>query len=593
MFIWFCVYKKKILLASNLKILFMKKFILFSFLLVSQIGLSQSYNTMWIPDTLTGTNFNLTIKDTFAQIVNTGNQTITGGINGKFWGPTLFINKGDTVHMNVSNNLNDSTTIHWHGMHLPAVMDGGPHQIIPPGTIWQPYWEVKNQASTLWYHPHMHEMSQEQITKGIGGFIIVRDAAESALALPRKYGVDDIPIVITDRDINTQHQFSIVPYGDSIMANMTLRAQYSVPAQYVRLRLLNGAIETSYNLGFSDNRSFYVIGTDGGLLNSPVLINGATPRYLLSAGERVEIMVDFSGQSGNSVFLKAYNQSLGNFIPGGESFPNGPFASFLGHTNYNIVKLNVTSATSNPITSVPATLVSNSYPLEQDAALTRTITLSDSSGVTSVPILGPNAFILGHQLFDFNTINHSIPLNQTEIWELKSTSIFAHPFHIHDVEFKILTINGATPPTYQQGWKDVVLVEGGKTVRFIAKFDDYADPTHPFMYHCHIALHEDEGMMGQFVVTDASGLDEIKPNEIDFTIYPNPTNERIFFSFADETTDVYYLSIKNLSGKTVLMLPKPQLENGIDVSNLKKGVYFVELTDNKTKSKTTRKIVIE
>ncbi len=571
----------------------MKKIILFLILVTSQVGFSQSYNTMWIPDTLSGTNFNLTIKDTFAQIVNTGNQTITGGINGKFWGPTLFINKGDTVHMNVNNNLNDSTTIHWHGMHLPAVMDGGPHQIIPPGTTWQPYWEVKNQASTLWYHPHMHEMSQEQITKGIGGFIIVRDAAESALALPRKYGVDDIPIMITDRDINTQHQFSIVPYGDSIMANMTLRAQYSVPAQYVRLRLLNGAIETSYNLGFSDNRSFYVIGTDGGLLNSPVLINGATPRYLLSAGERVEIMVDFSGQSGNSVFLKAYNQSLGNFIPGGESFPNGPFASFLGHTNYNIVKLNVTSATSNPFTSVPATLVSNIYPLEQDAALTRTITLSDSTGVTSVPILGPNAFILGHQLFDFNTINHSIPLNQTEIWELKSTSIFAHPFHIHDVEFKILTINGATPPTYQQGWKDVVLVEGGKTVRFIAKFDDYADPTHPFMYHCHIALHEDEGMMGQFVVTDASGLDEIKPTEIDFTIYPNPTNERIFFSFADEATDVYYLSIKNLSGKTVLMLPKPQLENGIDVSNLKKGVYFVELTDNKTKSKTTRKIVIE
>ena len=571
----------------------MKKIILFLILVTSQVGFSQSYNTMWIPDTLSGTNFNLTIKDTFAQIVNTGNQTITGGINGKFWGPTLFINKGDTVHMNVNNNLNDSTTIHWHGMHLPAVMDGGPHQIIPPGTTWQPYWEVKNQASTLWYHPHMHEMSQEQITKGIGGFIIVRDAAESALALPRKYGVDDIPIVITDRDINTQHQFSIVPYGDSIMANMTLRAQYSVPAQYVRLRLLNGAIETSYNLGFSDNRSFYVIGTDGGLLNSPILINGATPRYLLSAGERVEIMMDFSGQSGNSVFLKAYNQSLGNFIPGGESFPNGPFASFLGHTNYNIVKLNVTSATSNPITSVPATLVSNIYPLEQDAALTRTITLSDSSGVTSVPILGPNAFILGHQLFDFNTINHSIPLNQTEIWELKSTSIFAHPFHIHDVEFKILTINGATPPTYQQGWKDVVLVEGGKTVRFIAKFDDYADPTHPFMYHCHIALHEDEGMMGQFVVTDASGLDEVKPTEIDFTIYPNPTNERIFFSFADETTDVYYLSIKNLSGKTVLMLPKPQLENGIDVSNLKKGVYFVELTDNKTKSKTTKKIIIE
>jgi bilirubin oxidase len=565
--------------------------ILFSSILT--IGFSQSYNNMWIPDTLSGTNFSLNIRDTFAQITNSGNQTITGGINGKFWGPTLFINKGDVVHMNVTNYLNDSTTIHWHGMHLPAVMDGGPHQIIPPGTNWQPYWEVKNQAATLWYHPHMHEMSQEQITKGIGGFIIVRDAEESALALPRKYGVDDIPIVITDRDINTQHQFAIVPYGDSILANMTLRAQYPVPAQFVRLRLLNGAIETSYNLGFSDNRSFYVIGTDGGLLNAPVLINGTNPRYLLSAGERVEIMVDFSGQAGSSVFLKAYNQSLGNFIPGGESFPNGPFASFLGHTNYNIVKLNVSSATANPISSVPATLANNSYPLEQNAALTRTITISDSTGVTSVPILGPNAFILGHQLFNFNTINHTIPLNQTEVWELKSTSIFAHPFHIHDVEFKILTINGATPPTYQQGWKDVVLVEGGKTVRFIAQFSDYADITHPFMYHCHIALHEDEGMMGQFIVEDQAGLNEIVKKEVDFTVFPNPSNDRIFFSFADKNTEIYYLSLKNLNGKTILMMPKPDLKNGIDVSHFTKGVYFVELMDQETKTLSRKKIIID
>jgi len=553
---------------------------------------AQSYNTLWIPDTLTGTNFNLTIKDTFAQIVNTGNQTITGGINGKFWGPTLIINKGDLVNMNVQNDLNDSTTIHWHGMHLPAVMDGGPHQIIPPGTLWQPYWEVKNQASTLWYHPHMHEMSQEQITKGIGGFIIVRDAAEAALALPRKYGVDDIPIAITDRDFNTQNQFSIVPYGDSIMANMTLRAQYSVPAQYVRLRLLNGAIETSYNLGFSDNRSFYIIGTDGGLLAAPLLINGATPRFLLSAGERVEILVNFSGQAGSSVFLKAYNQSLGNFIPGGESFPNGPFASFLGHTNYNIVKLNVTNATANPITSVPTSLVTNTYPLEQDAALTRIITLSDSTGVTSVPILGPNAFILGHQLFNFNTINHSIPLNQTEVWELKSTSIFGHPFHIHDVEFKILTINGATAPTYQQGWKDVVLVEGGKTVRFIAKFDDYADATHPFMYHCHIALHEDEGMMGQFVVTDINSVNEISKEEIPITLFPNPAHDKLFVEFKNQAQSAYYVSIKDFLGRTKLMLPQPYLKDGIDISTLVKGVYTISIMEKASKQVVTKTFIV-
>lgn len=561
-------------------------------ILLSGISFSQSYNTLWIPDTLSGPNFTLTIRDTFAQIVSTGNQTITGGVNGKFWGPTLLMNKGDVVHMTVNNQLNDSTTLHWHGMHLPAVMDGGPHQIIPPGTTWQPYWEVKNQAATLWYHPHMHEMSQEQVTKGIGGFIIIRDAEEAALNLPRKYGVDDIPVMITDRDINAQHQFAIVPYGDSIMANMTLRAQYNVPAQVVRFRLLNGAIETSYNLGFSDNRSFYVIGTDGGLLDAPVLVNGATPRYILNAGERLEILVDLSGQSGTSVFLKAFNQSLPNFVAGSESFPNGPFASYLGHTNYNILKLNIGNQTANPVSTIPTALISNQYPLEQDAALTRTITISDSTGVTSVPILGPNAFILGHQLFNMNVINHTIPLNQTEIWELKSTSGFGHPFHIHDVEFKILTINGVAPTAQQAGWKDVVLVERNKTVRFIAKFSDYADATHPFMYHCHIALHEDEGMMGQFVVTDQAGMKETSLLN-DFTIFPNPTKEKIFVQLGDVPSEIYYATITNASGKIVMMLPKPELSSGIDVSNLKRGTYFLELTEQKTKLKTTKKFIIE
>ena len=214
------------------------------------------YNTLWIPDTLSGTTFNLSLKDTFSQILP-GNQTITAGINGSFWGPTLFINKGDSVFMHVSNFLNDSTTIHWHGMHLPAEMDGGPHQIIPPGTVWQPYWKVSNNAATYWYHPHLHEMTMDQITKGLGGLIIVRDSIEALLPLPRTYGIDDIPLVLTDRDINSSNQFDVVPYGDSMIVNGTLRPQYTVPAQIVRFRILNAAVERSYNIGFSDNRNFY------------------------------------------------------------------------------------------------------------------------------------------------------------------------------------------------------------------------------------------------------------------------------------------------------------------------------------------------
>jgi bilirubin oxidase len=548
------------------------------------VSSSQNYNNMWIPDTLSGTTFNLNIKDTFAQIVNSGNQTITGGINGKFWGPTLFFNKGDVVHMNVKNGLNDSTTLHWHGMHLPAVMDGGPHQIIPPGTTWQPYWEVKNEASTYWYHPHLHEMTEEQITKGIGGLIIVRDEVESKLALPRTYGVDDIPLVLSDRDISTSNQFTVVPYGDSMMTNMTLRAQFTVPSQVVRFRVLNGGVERSYNLGFSDGRTFQVIASDGGLLNAPVPLT----RYLLHSGERIEILVDFTNQNGTSVNLMAYNSTLGQNVAGGDFFPNGPFVNYLARKDFNVLHINVGAQTSMPITTIPTSLRTVTTIPQADANITRKLTISD----TTVAGIAGAAFVINHKFFDFNTNNYEVPLNNTEIWEITSSSNFGHPFHIHDVEFNILSVAGVAPVAAQAGWKDVVFVPSKSTVKFIAKFDDYADDLHPFMYHCHISLHEDEGMMGQFVVKNlTNGIKNIDKESLDYTVYPNPANEKLYFSFNNVNTKVYYVSILNIVGKAVMMLPRPDWQNGIDISNLSNGTYLIQLIDDETKSTTIKKFV--
>ncbi len=187
------------------------------------------YNTLRIPDTLAGTTFNLTARDTFVNILP-GTPTITGSFNSDFWGPTLIWNKGDVVHINVDNQTADTTTVHWHGMHLPAIMDGGPHQTIPPYTSWHPYWKIDNNAATYWYHPHLDMKAEEQMNMGFGGFIIIRDSAESLLPLPRKYGVDDIPLALTDRRFDASNQFVIAPYGDSMLTNGVVRAQYNVPA---------------------------------------------------------------------------------------------------------------------------------------------------------------------------------------------------------------------------------------------------------------------------------------------------------------------------------------------------------------------------
>jgi blue copper oxidase len=547
------------------------------------------YNSLWIPDTLAGPNFNLTIKDTLSQI-RPGQQTITGGINSKFWGPTLIFQKGDTVRMNVKNKLNESTTIHWHGMHLPAVMDGGPHQVIPAGTTWQPYWKVQNHAATYWYHPHLHEKTTEHVTKGIGGFIIVRDSTESALALPRTYGVDDIPLVLTSRKYDGNNQFitTNVAYGDYMLSNGTPNAQVSLPKQYVRFRILNAEIERGYDLGFSDNRSFYIISNDGGLLNSPV----QTTRVKLLVGERVEIMVNLGAdQVGSSLDLMAYNANQAFGFPGGEPNTTGQFGSLLNNTNFSVLRINVVTATSNPITSVPATLANHTYFTASDATVTRSISITNGNpGPNSVPFNFDNSsFVLG-------TINKTVNLNDVEKWTVTNNNVFGHTFHIHDVEFKIVARNGsaAAVGSHESGWKDVMYVPKGENVTFVAKFDDYADAIHPFMYHCHFSNHEDGGMMGQFVVKpQATAVEKNIESVPDFSLFPNPAKDRLYINFSNPEAVVYYIKVINSAGRVVLMLPQPELRNGIDVSTLSKGMYVLELTDFKTKQVTTKKFIRE
>jgi len=563
-------------------------FLIISVYLSSNLS-SQTYNNLWIPDTLSGVNFSLTIKDTIKQL-RPGNQTITGSVNNNFWGPTLFFNKGDVVHLNVKNKLNDSTTIHWHGMHLPAVMDGGPHQVIPPGTLWQPYWKVSNNAGTYWYHPHLHEMTLEHLTKGIGGFIIVRDPIESSLALPRKYGIDDIPLVLTSRryDANNQFVTTNTAYGDYMLSNGTPSAQINLPKQYVRLRILNAEVERGYDLGFSDNRIFYIIANDGGLLNSPI----AVTRVKLMVGERVEIMVNLgSDQIGSSLNLMAYNSGQTFGFPGSEPGTNGAFGSLLNNINFNVLHINVIASTNNPIISVPASLTSNSYYTSANATVTRTINITNGN-----PGPNPIPFNFDNTSFAIGTINKTVNLNDIEKWTIINNNVFGHTFHIHDVEFKIVDRNGS--PTgvgsHESGWKDVIYVPRNESVSFVAKFDDYADATHPFMYHCHFSNHEDEGMMGQFIVTNTiTTVNENIINENEFMLYPNPAKNILNVSFDKSYMQAYYIRIINSSGKTLMMLPKPNLENGIDINGLKSGTYFLQLTDDKNKLTNTKKFIKE
>ncbi|WP_375448152.1 multicopper oxidase family protein [uncultured Fibrella sp.] len=451
-----------------------------------------TYNDLWIPPTLTGTTFNLTLAKTTKQM-RTGAVTNTYSYNNTgFWGPTLIMNKGDLVKMNVTNNLPEATTTHWHGFHIPAIMDGGPHQIIDAGTTWTPSFEIKNNAGTYWYHPHLHEKTKAHLTYGAGGLIIIKDPAESALALPRTYGEDDIPLILTSRSYNASNAFDLSAraYGDYQLTNGTSNAQVSLPKQFVRLRILNAEIERGYNLGFSDNRTFYVITNDGGLLDAPVPVT----RVKMMVGERVEILVNLGADAvGSSLDLKAYNSGQAFGFPGGEPNTTGDFGSLLNNKDFTVLHINVKAATASGITALPAKLTTNTYWTNADVTNSRTITITGGQGAT--------AFSFDNNVYGDTRINQTLKLNAVEKWTITNNNIFGHSFHIHDIQFKIISRSSGTVAAYESGWKDTVYVPVGESVSVIAKFDDFASTTNAYMYHCHFSNHEDGGMMGQFLVT--------------------------------------------------------------------------------------------
>ena len=484
----------------------------------------------------------------------------------------------------MTNNLNESTTLHWHGMHLPAVMDGGPHQVIPSGTVWQPYWTMNNNASTYWFHPHLHETTEEQITKGVGGLMIVNDPIESALPLPRTYGTDDIPIIMTSRNFDALNQFSIGrAYGDYMLTNGTMNGQITLPKQVVRLRILNAELERGYNLGFSDGRTFYVITNDGGLVNAPI----AVTRLPVHVGERYEILVNLSNDTvGTSIDLKAYNSGQSNSFPGGEPGTAGQFGSLLNNTTFNVLHINIGATTTNPITAIPTTLTTNTYLTASDATVTRSVAITGGQNGGAIP------FTFDNTIFNIATINKTLAANTTEKWTIANTpnAVFGHSFHIHDVQFKILTRSTGAVGAYESGWKDTFFISRNESVAFVARFADYSDATHPFMYHCHFSQHEDDGMMGQFVVSGPLSIAE-NSSTTSFSLYPNPANDKLFIKLKDTATEIYYVTITTMQGRVAMMLPQPQWQNGIDISSLASGVYLLQMMDKETKSTTTRKFI--
>lgn len=412
-----------------------------------------------------------------------GRTTPTWGFNGEYLGPTLRAKRGEKVEVRIRNGLDEASTVHWHGMHLPARMDGGPHQMIRPGALWTPRWTVDQPAATLWYHPHPHGGTEQHVQRGLAGMFLVDDDKSERLALPKTYGVDDLPVIVQDVRFDGAHfdhghrmMRSVGFLGDRTMVNGTLDPYRVVRDERVRLRLLNASTARTYDFGFSDGRGFALVGTDGGLLERPAPME----RIQLSPGERAEVVVRMA--PGERTVLRSYPPR----IYGGawERRFNG------GDDSFDVLQLRA-ARTLRPSPEVPAELGELELPRARDAVRARYFDLKMSG-------------INGRKM-EMGRVDETVTRGTTEVWTVHNGNGMPHNFHVHDVQFRVVEVNGKTPPPELRGRKDTVFVPSGTTVKLALRFDggpEFADPDVPFMYHCHLLYHEDGGMMGQFVVVD-------------------------------------------------------------------------------------------
>ncbi len=439
-----------------------------------------------------------------------GVNTPTLGISQDYLGPTIRTRQYSELNLHYQNTLTESVAVHGHGLHVPGEVDGGPQRAIDPDADWQPSLSIVQPAATCWYHAHTHGKTGEQVYRGLAGLLIIDDEQADSLPLPRQYGVDDLPIIIQDRTFDAQGRLVYSLYdadedgwlGDTVIINGAIAPVAQVPAGKVRLRLLNGANARFYIVGFSDNRTFYKIASDGGLLEAPVPLTTME----MSPGERCEIVVDMT--DGKPAGLLTLFED--EFDDDEESLVGRLLGLFdrserdLPPPSLTLVVDRTLPAHTAPLPEQLATIV-RPQPKEIMRSRDFMLAMEDGGGVGNSDNHGQqnghgamNMTINGASM-DMNVINERVQRGIWERWRIRSNQ-GEHPFHVHGCSFLIEKMEGSTAPPDQRGWKDTVVLDDDDWSEIVVRFDHPATDRYPYMYHCHILEHEDRGMMGQFTV---------------------------------------------------------------------------------------------
>ena len=398
-------------------------------------------------------------------------KTVTAwGFNNQVPGPVLKANKGDTLVVKVINNLPEPTMIHWHGIRLPASMDGTGEvqKPIAPGETFEYRFEVPD-AGTFWYHSHQNETVQME--RGMYGGIVIEDENDPVVD-------NDRLLLMDDMKLTKENEFKKLGFvgrwierhdgreGATCLLNGKEAATLHMHAgQVERWRFVNAASARYFLLSLG-GKPFRVIATDGGLLEEA----RTETELLITPGERFDILAGpFEEGEVFNIETLPYNRTT--FLKAKKQ----PYATV------HVMEKKPSKA------FIPERLNTIEPLIMQDAAVTRKVKLS----------LGPSLkhgidFLVNDEM---HCMDEPVMVGDLQVWEVSNASLMDHPFHLHGFFFQVLEENGEAPA--YKAWKDTFNLKPKSKIK-IAWMPDNRPGR--WMYHCHILEHHAAGMMAHFEV---------------------------------------------------------------------------------------------
>jgi FtsP/CotA-like multicopper oxidase with cupredoxin domain len=386
-------------------------------------------------------------------------------------GPLIDAKVGDELVVHFTNALPEPTMVHWHGVRLPAAMDGSPSVQAPvkTGESFDYRFRLKD-AGLFWFHPHLR--TGEQVERGLAGVLRVRGEGEPDVDDERVLVLDDVklgddgqfPRYVDDASKMLGRE------ADTLLVNGVRDAELRVrPGALERLRIVNVANGRFFNLAIEGTK-LTVIGTDGGRVPEPY----TSDRLLVAPAERYDVLFRAPRRDADlALTTEPYER---------------------GHdTGKNPAKRVATiRVRGEPVTA--------DKPLPSGRPVTR---LPAPTGPAVKFVLDEGTTPAGELTFTLNgkawpdVPAERVGVGEVRLLELENHAEMDHPFHVHGTFFQVLTVNGVPAPRLVE--KDTVIVPMKGKVTAVARFDEPG----AWMVHCHINEHSDGGMMGEILVGDA------------------------------------------------------------------------------------------